>query len=229
MINVELRCNRKENRMSNCWNCGESIHYHSNGLPHNHCVCGAYEPNRKQPSEPEQQQVKVRCNHKFEFNMSGEAQCIYCLSFEQPEPTPSESERERIVAMIRKRVANSEKYGVIIIDDLGLSNDIIGLLKEKEKAHKDLAENNLYEFKRANRLQNELSQAKAENEKLKDGFHKGYLCACATYVRSHGQSTPIEDVFKCNFLTEQQMIEKGIDDSDIEALKPLIHQSLNNK
>lgn len=104
--------------------------------------------------EPEQQQVEVRCNHKFEFNMSGEAQCIYCLSFEQPDPTPSESERE--------------------IEEIRLFEDIHEIINSAENFNygQDLTQ---FILSREEKLRSDLQQAKAENERAVDAIKKALL------------------------------------------------------
>ncbi len=61
------------------------------------------------------------------------------------------------------------------------------------------------------------------NQFQKD-FSKGYTCACANMIKDHGISTPVEDCYGANFLTVKQLKSIGVDEHDIEVLKPVIKE-----
>jgi hypothetical protein len=62
-----------------------------------------------------------------------------------------------------------------------------------------------------------------------DKFVQGYMCALATIVKVYGTDTAVEDAFGCCPRTEEQMKEQGVDESDIEALRPVIRAHQRKK
>lgn len=55
-------------------------------------------------------------------------------------------------------------------------------------------------------------------------FNRGYMCALACIVKGHGNSSIIEEAFSCNSMTVRQMRASGVDESDIEALRPCVKE-----
>jgi len=57
-------------------------------------------------------------------------------------------------------------------------------------------------------------------------FIKGYACAIATMVRLEGETTPIREAYAagCGSMTVADLIIYGVDESDIEVIKPLIKE-----
>jgi hypothetical protein len=55
-------------------------------------------------------------------------------------------------------------------------------------------------------------------------FSKGYMCACANIINTHGESGIAEDVFKGNGMSVKQMRSYGIDEADIQTLMPVIKE-----
>lgn len=55
-------------------------------------------------------------------------------------------------------------------------------------------------------------------------FSAGYACACANIIRTHGESTIATDVFSANFMSLADMKAAGVDESDIEVLKPIVEE-----
>ena len=56
-------------------------------------------------------------------------------------------------------------------------------------------------------------------------FTKGYLCAIANLINMHGYNTEADDLFKGNGLyTVAQMRKAGIEEMDIQTLKPVIKE-----
>lgn len=55
-------------------------------------------------------------------------------------------------------------------------------------------------------------------------FSIGYACACATMMKEHDEPTMVEDCFGNNFMTIAEMREIGVDESDIEALEPIVKE-----
>ncbi|TGN08586.1 hypothetical protein [Leptospira bandrabouensis] len=55
-------------------------------------------------------------------------------------------------------------------------------------------------------------------------FEKGYLCATAEIIRTHGEDTIALDVFKGCPMTINEMRKAGIEEFDIEALKPIVKE-----
>lgn len=58
----------------------------------------------------------------------------------------------------------------------------------------------------------------------KHEFSKGYICASAQIVLQHGETTIAQDVLQCNFMTIDEMRKIGVEESDIEALTPVIKE-----
>lgn len=59
-------------------------------------------------------------------------------------------------------------------------------------------------------------------------FTQGYTCAVANLVRLYGDSTLAEDVYRQNCHTLEELIEFGVDESDLEVIKPIITE-INRK
>ncbi|MFO0359261.1 MAG: hypothetical protein ACK50N_02075 [Flavobacteriales bacterium] len=55
-------------------------------------------------------------------------------------------------------------------------------------------------------------------------FSIGYACACANIIRTHGEETIARDCFKANFMTIETMREIGVDEDDINVLKPIVKE-----
>ncbi len=56
------------------------------------------------------------------------------------------------------------------------------------------------------------------------GFSAGFAAACAITQMNHGCDTIVEDTLRCNFMDEAEMRRRGVDDYDIEILKPIIKE-----
>lgn len=61
------------------------------------------------------------------------------------------------------------------------------------------------------------------NQQDKD-FSKGYACACAVLMRLHRESTLVEHMLKENFMSIRQMRSAGVDEYDIDLLKPVVKE-----
>ncbi len=55
-------------------------------------------------------------------------------------------------------------------------------------------------------------------------WSQGFAAACAITIQNHGCTTEIEDTFSCNFMDEEEMRSRGVDEYDIEILKPVINE-----
>ncbi len=55
-------------------------------------------------------------------------------------------------------------------------------------------------------------------------FSIGYACACAIMLRDHDEPTMVEDCFRANFMDVETMRKIGVDEYDIEALKPIVKE-----
>ena len=53
-------------------------------------------------------------------------------------------------------------------------------------------------------------------------FTIGYCCACANMIKDSGISTEVEDCFAANFVDIETMKKIGVDENDIELLKPVV-------
>lgn len=53
-------------------------------------------------------------------------------------------------------------------------------------------------------------------------FSIGYACACANMIGDHKESIMVEDCFGANFMDVKTMRSIGVDESDIEVLKPIV-------
>ncbi len=67
------------------------------------------------------------------------------------------------------------------------------------------------------------------SNKKRNDFLIGYACACADIMRSHGEDTIAADVFRGCFMTVSQMRKVGVDESDIDALKPIVKEILRKR
>lgn len=68
--------------------------------------------------------------------------------------------------------------------------------------------------------------------KVDKAWCQGFAAACAITLTNHGCDTIVEDTLRCNFMDEAAMRRRGVDEYDIEILKPIIKeikrkQSLN--
>lgn len=70
----------------------------------------------------------------------------------------------------------------------------------------------------------EVSNTKRRLSKWDLGFSAGFAAACAITQKNHGCDTIVEDTFMCNFMDEAAMRRRGIDEYDIEILKPIIKE-----
>jgi len=50
-------------------------------------------------------------------------------------------------------------------------------------------------------------------------FDKGFVAACVITLKNHDQPTMVEDTFKANFMTIDEMKKKGIEKQDIETIR----------
>lgn len=57
-----------------------------------------------------------------------------------------------------------------------------------------------------------------------NNFHRGYACACANMMRDYGESTMVEECLRANFLTVEEMRKAGVEEVDIEILRPVINE-----
>lgn len=55
-------------------------------------------------------------------------------------------------------------------------------------------------------------------------FSQGYACAVANLIRMYDQPTIAQEVFSANFCSIKEMRKMGIDESDIEVLKPIVKE-----
>jgi len=55
-------------------------------------------------------------------------------------------------------------------------------------------------------------------------FVKGYTCAVATLIRAHSADTEATDVLACCSYSLKQYREMGVDEYDLEVLKPIIKE-----
>lgn len=55
-------------------------------------------------------------------------------------------------------------------------------------------------------------------------FSKGFACAVVQIIETHGEQTIAEDVFRCNFMSIETMKKIGVDEHDIEILKPIVKE-----
>ena len=53
---------------------------------------------------------------------------------------------------------------------------------------------------------------------------QGFAAACAITLFNHGCDTIVEDTFRCSFMDEASMRRRGVDEFDIETLKPIIKE-----
>ncbi len=58
----------------------------------------------------------------------------------------------------------------------------------------------------------------------KNGFNQGYACACAVYVQQRGHTTEADDMFACNPMSIEEMMECGVDEHDIKILTPVVKE-----
>jgi hypothetical protein len=65
-------------------------------------------------------------------------------------------------------------------------------------------------------------QLEEDNHKLRHGFEKGYLCAVAQIINTHGEDTIAADVLKGCSMSIVEMRRIGIDENDLKVLKPLV-------
>lgn len=59
----------------------------------------------------------------------------------------------------------------------------------------------------------------------KSEFQQGFACAVSCIVSGYGSSAETKEALRCAGLTsEQKMIEAGVDEYDIEILRPLLNE-----
>lgn len=63
---------------------------------------------------------------------------------------------------------------------------------------------------------------------MKDRWVQGFMAACAITLRNHGETTMVTDTFRCNYMTVTQMRKAGVDEYDIEILRPVIKEAKRN-
>lgn len=59
-------------------------------------------------------------------------------------------------------------------------------------------------------------------------WSQGFAAACAITLQNHGCDSIVEDTLVCNFMDEAAMKRRGVDEHDIEILKPIIKE-INRK
>lgn len=69
---------------------------------------------------------------------------------------------------------------------------------------------------------------KAFKSGMKAGFDKGFIVACAVTLKNHGCEQIVEDTLTCNTLSRKEMVNLGIDESDIKTLQPVL-QNIKRK
>lgn len=68
----------------------------------------------------------------------------------------------------------------------------------------------------------EAETANTTNNQFKIDFTKGYTNAVANFLNMHDEFTYCKHIYQCNFHTVKELQDMGVDESDIEALKPII-------
>lgn len=66
-----------------------------------------------------------------------------------------------------------------------------------------------------------------KKEKIPDWkaiFSIGYYCACSVIASDHGTKAAVKEALVCNFMDIETMREIGVNEGDIEILKPLIEE-----
>lgn len=62
-----------------------------------------------------------------------------------------------------------------------------------------------------------------------DRFVCGYVAACADMLSMHHNDTEVRDCLENIFKSTKDLKEKGVDDYDIELLKPIIKEILRKR
>lgn len=57
---------------------------------------------------------------------------------------------------------------------------------------------------------------------MKDRFTQGYMCAMAAMIRSHGESSPIDEIVSAGFTSLEKLKQNGVPETDIEILMPTL-------
>lgn len=70
-----------------------------------------------------------------------------------------------------------------------------------------------------NKIDAILKEVKLPNE---DDFSVGYFCAIANMMRDHDNDVIAKDCLGANFMNIKKMKRIGVDESDIEILKPIV-------
>ena len=55
-------------------------------------------------------------------------------------------------------------------------------------------------------------------------WSQGFAAACAITLANHGCDSIVEDTLVCSFMDEAAMRRRGVDEHDIEILKPIIKE-----
>lgn len=65
-----------------------------------------------------------------------------------------------------------------------------------------------------------------------DEWTQGFAAACAITIRNHDEVTIVAETYLCNFKTECQLRKAGVEEYDIEVLRPVIKEAkrrINNR
>jgi hypothetical protein len=65
---------------------------------------------------------------------------------------------------------------------------------------------------------------KKSQHNYNDGWMQGFAAACAISLRNHRKTTEIRETYACNFMTEKELREHGVDEFDIDILKPIVEE-----
>jgi len=55
--------------------------------------------------------------------------------------------------------------------------------------------------------------------KTQDRFLQGYVCAIATFIKTHGMDTAVQDVWRAGGYTISECAKNGVDRCDLDVLK----------
>ena len=75
---------------------------------------------------------------------------------------------------------------------------------------------NLWQF-----IKQKLTEAGKQN---RIEFNRGYICAVSNVLRLYDEPTLAEEVYKQNFFNIRGLREMGVDEQDIQLLKPIIKE-----
>ena len=60
-------------------------------------------------------------------------------------------------------------------------------------------------------------------------FVRGFAAACSITLQNHDQPSMVRETYECNFMTEQQLRACGVDEIDIETLRPIIKEIVSRR